>query len=215
MIKDSNPCALTVVLSGNGSNLQAILDQRANQGYQVVHVISNNPEAFGLERARRAGIDCSVVNHRDFGCRAEFDEALAAAIDRHKPQGIVLAGFMRILGEQFVQRYQGRLFNIHPSLLPKFRGMDTHRRALAAGDTEHGASVHFVTPELDGGPVIAQGIVPIGATDDEESLRSKVAELEHRLYPEVLGWFARGRLRLDGDLARLDGEALTKAPVVS
>ena len=203
---------VVVLISGSGSNLQALIDGAANGELpiRIEAVISNEPDAFGLERARRAGIPAEVVDHRDFASREAFDRALMAAIDRHHPGLVVLAGFMRILTPGFVQHYAGRLLNIHPSLLPKYQGLHTHRRALEAGDAEHGASVHFVTEELDGGPVIIQAKVPVLADDTPERLAARVLEKEHRIYPLVVKWFAQGRLRLDGDQVRFDDRPLTR-----
>ncbi len=203
---------VVVLISGSGSNLQALIDGAANGELpiRIEAVISNEPDAFGLERARRAGIPAEVVDHRDFASREAFDQALMAAIDRHHPGLVVLAGFMRILTPGFVHHYAGRLLNIHPSLLPKYQGLHTHRRALEAGDAEHGASVHFVTEELDGGPVIIQAKVPVLADDTPERLAARVLEKEHRIYPLVVKWFAQGRLRLDGDQVRFDDRPLTR-----
>ena len=203
---------VVVLISGSGSNLQALIDGAANGELpiRIEAVISNEPDAFGLERARRAGIPAEVVDHREFASREAFDQALMAAIDRHHPGLVVLAGFMRILTPGFVQHYAGRLLNIHPSLLPKYQGLHTHRRALEAGDAEHGASVHFVTEELDGGPVIIQAKVPVLADDTPERLAARVLEKEHRIYPLVVKWFAQGRLRLDGDQVRFDDRPLTR-----
>jgi len=198
-----------VLISGSGSNLQALIDAQAHWPYRICAVISNEPDAFGLTRARRAEIHTEVLSHRGFPDRESYDLALAGVIDRHAPDLVVLAGFMRILTPGLVSRYAGRMLNIHPSLLPKFRGLHTHQRALEAGETEHGASVHFVTAELDGGPVILQARVPVLPGDDPETLAARVLTQEHRLYPTVVGWFAQGRLRLGEDgLPRLDGECL-------
>jgi len=171
-------------------------------------VISNRPGVYGLERARTAGVPALELDHRDFADRASFEAALAARIDRYAPDLVILAGFMRILEAGFCQHYRGRMLNIHPSLLPKFRGTHTHERAIAAGETEHGASIHFVTPELDGGPVFAQAVVPVLAGDDADTLAARVLEQEHRLYPQAIDWCARGRVRLDGDSVLFDGEPL-------
>jgi phosphoribosylglycinamide formyltransferase-1 len=203
------PLPVVVLISGSGSNLQALIDAQDASPYRITAVISNERTAFGLERARRAGIPTTVVSHRACADRAAFDEALTAAIDCRTPGLVALAGFMRILTPTFVAHYAGRILNIHPSLLPKFRGLNTHRRALEAGEHEHGASVHFVTAELDGGPVILQGRVPILPTDDPNQLAARVLTAEHRLYPRVVGWFAQGRLRLGEDgRALFDGAAL-------
>ncbi len=201
---------LVILISGRGSNMQAILELAANGALPVDirAVISNRPEASGLETARAAGLHTETVDHRDYPSREDYDRALQAAIDRHAPELVVLAGFMRILTPGFVRHFQGRLLNIHPSLLPAFRGLHTHRRALEAGVAEHGASVHFVTEELDGGPVIAQIPVPVRPGDTEADLARRVLAQEHRLYPTVIGWFATGRLRYRDGAAWLDGRPL-------
>ncbi len=212
MNEPKNPLPVVVLISGSGSNLQALIDGAAGGELpiRIEAVISNEPDAFGLERARRAGIAAEVVDHRAFDSREAFDQALMAAIDRHQPGLVVLAGFMRILTPAFVHHYAGRLLNIHPSLLPKYQGLHTHRRALEAGDVEHGASVHFVTEELDGGPVILQAKVPVLPGDTPERLADRVLEKEHRIYPLVVKWFAQGRLRLDGDGVLFDDHPLPR-----
>ena len=201
---------IVVLVSGSGSNLQALIDAVAEGRIRgrIAAVLSNNPQAYGLERARRAGIPAEVVDHRDFSSREDFDRALAEHIDRYRPDLVILAGFMRILTPEFVRHYQGRMLNIHPSLLPKYRGLDTHARAIAAGDREHGVSVHFVTPELDGGPVIAQARVPVLPDDTPETLAARVLQREHRLYPLVTSWYTEGRLALDDDRVLFDGRPL-------
>jgi phosphoribosylglycinamide formyltransferase-1 len=201
------PAPVVILISGRGSNLQAILDEtRAGQlPVEIRAVISNNPQAAGLQRAAAAGVPTAVVNHRDYTERADFDRALVAAIDRHQPQLVVLAGFMRILGEEFIRHYAGRLINIHPSLLPAFRGLDTHARALSAGAREHGASVHFVTNDLDGGPVIVQAAVPVQRDDTPQSLAARVLEQEHRIFPLAIRWFAERRLTIRNGQVLLDG----------
>ena len=210
------PLRVLVLISGSGSNLQALIDAQAGAPYRIVAVISNLAEAFGLERARRAGIPAKVLSHRAFPDRGAYDQALADLIDRFEPGLVVLAGFMRILSPGFVARYAGRLMNIHPSLLPKSRGLHTHQRALDAGEQEHGASVHFVTDELDGGPLIIQARVPVLPGDDAATLAARVLTREHRIYPQAVRWFAEGRLRL-GDDGRplLDGQVLTVPPLLS
>ena len=201
---------IVVLISGNGTNLQAIIDavKRGELPAEIRAVISNRPQAFGLERARRAGIPAEVVDHTRYPDRDGFDAALQTAIDRYRPALVVLAGFMRILTPQFVRHYHGRMLNVHPSLLPAFRGLDTHRRALAAGVKEHGVSIHFVTDELDGGPVIVQQKVPILPGDDAARLAARVQEEEHRLYPRVIRWFAQGRLKLHDNRIMFDGKPL-------
>jgi phosphoribosylglycinamide formyltransferase-1 len=177
-------------------------------------VISNRPDAKGLERAQRAGIPTEVLDHHEHASRQAFDETLQAHIDAYEPQLVVLAGFMRLLTDAFVNHYAGRMLNIHPSLLPQFKGLHTHQRALEAygkGEiTEHGASVHFVTPDLDGGPVILQASVPIKADDSPESLAARVLMVEHRIYPQAIQWFAQGRLRMENGQAYLDGQPLVQ-----
>lgn len=211
----SQRCRVVVLISGSGSNLQTLIDG-ATDGrlpIDIVAVISNRAEAYGLERARTADIPALALPHRDYADRDSYDQALAALIDEHRPDLVVLAGFMRILSEAFVNHYHGRMLNIHPSLLPLFRGLHTHRRVLEAGHDEHGCSVHFVTPDLDAGPVIVQARVPIQPDDDEDSLARRVLCQEHRIYPLAVKWFAQGRLRLDEGGVRLDGTLLS-APVV-
>ena len=189
-------CRVVVLLSGSGSNLQALIDTQASSSYEIVAVISNKQDAFGLQRAAKHGIATETLSHRDFASRESFDSKLAKLVDSFKPDLVVLAGFMRILTAPFVALFAGRLVNIHPSLLPEFPGMNTHQRALDAGVSEHGVSVHFVTEELDGGPVIARRKVSVTADDTAESLAAKVLTEEHKLYPEVVEWFARGELSL-------------------
>ena len=198
---------IVVLISGRGTNLGAIIDAIASGALPVElrTVVCNEPGAPGIALARRAGYDATVVHHRDFPDRERFEAALAAAIDGLVPDLVVLAGFMRILTAGFVRRYRGRLINIHPSLLPDFPGLDTHARAIAAGAAVHGATVHFVTETLDGGPVIAQAQVPVRAGDDPEALAARVLEHEHVLLPRTLSWFAERRVRLDGDRVLLDG----------
>jgi phosphoribosylglycinamide formyltransferase-1 len=195
---------ITILISGRGSNMAALIDA-AKAGTivgAVTHVISNRSDAAGLASAQRNGIATSVVDHRAFASRAAFEAALAQAIDAGEPDLVVLAGFMRILGADFVQRYAGRMLNIHPSLLPAYPGTDTHRRALADRATRHGCTVHFVTADVDGGPVIAQAEVPVRDDDDPQSLAARVLEEEHRLLPRVVGWYCAGRIALDGDRVR-------------
>lgn len=206
----AQPARLVVLISGSGSNLQAIIDAIAAGRVHatIAAVISNRHGVRGLERARLAGIETAVVDHRQFAAREAFDAALRDAIDRHRPDLVVLAGFMRILTTPFVDHYRGRMLNIHPSLLPQFRGLDTHTRALAAGVAEHGASVHFVTSELDGGPVVAQVRVPVQRGDSAAQLAARVLQHEHRLYPLVIDWFAHRRLQLRNGKAYLDGREI-------
>ncbi len=202
------PCPIVVLISGNGSNLQALIDQSADGGYVICGVISNKADAYGLERAARAGIPTRVIRHQDFTDRESFDRRLMAEIDSFAPALVVLAGFMRILSAAFVTHYAGRVLNIHPSLLPAYRGTHTHERVLEAGEKEHGVSVHFVTEELDGGPVVLQAVVPVLAGDTRDALAARVAQQEHRIYPQAVRLFAAGRLRMQGNEAWLDGERL-------
>ncbi len=202
-------CSIAVLISGNGSNLQALIDASHSSNYTVGLVISNNPDAYGLERAVKAGIASRVINHREFVSREDFDLAMIAAIDAFNPQLIVLAGFMRILSPQFVQHYRGRVLNIHPSLLPAYPGTNTHQRVLDAGEHVHGVSVHFVTEELDGGPVIAQERVPVLVTDTAKELAARVAKKEHSIYPRVVSWFAGGRLSMRENKAYMDDYLLS------
>ena len=188
---------IVILISGRGSNMEALLE--AGLPARVAAVISNSPQAKGLAAAQKRGIETAVVDHRAFPDRAAFDGALAAEIDRHRPDLVVLAGFMRILTEPFIERYRGRLINIHPSLLPEFPGLDTHRRALAAGAKTHGCTVHFVTPVVDGGPIIAQAAVAVEHDDTEERLAARVLAEEHRVYPRVVREFLEGRIRLAAD----------------
>lgn len=213
MTDQAPPLPVVVLISGGGSNLQALIDAAGGGDLpiRICAVISNDPKAFGLERARQADIDALALDHRAFPSREAFDAALADLIDGYRPGLVVLAGFMRILTSAFVARYRGRMFNIHPSLLPKLRGLHTHQRALDAGEREHGATVHFVTDELDGGPLVLQARVPVEPGDDAEQLAGRVLAQEHRIYPQVVRWFAQGRLRLDDQSRpRLDGEVLTE-----
>jgi len=204
----SEHCRVVVLISGNGSNLQALIDASSGSRYEITAVISNNPEAFGLQRAAAAGIPTLTINHREFTDRINFDRALLAKLDQLKPDLIVLAGFMRILSPEFVTHFADRIVNIHPSLLPRYPGTNTHQRVLEAGDAEHGASVHFVTEELDGGPVIAHGVVPVKSDDTASSLQERVHTVEHRIYPQVVSLFAEGRLRMTDGQAWLDGTPL-------
>jgi phosphoribosylglycinamide formyltransferase-1 len=177
-------------------------------------VLSDRSEAPGLATARALGIATSVVRPHPGGARVDFDRELAAAVRAHAPEIVVLAGFMRILSPPFVEEFLGRMFNIHPSLLPKYRGLHTHRRVLEAHEAEHGASVHFVTPELDGGPVVIQGRLRIRPDDDAASLAARVQTMEHRIYPQALAWFAQGRLLWNGGSPQLDGAALTVPRII-
>lgn len=199
---------LVILISGRGSNMQAIVQRCAAEGWpaEVVAVVANRADAAGLDFARAHGIATAVVDHRAHPSRDAFDAALAAAIDAFAPDVVVLAGFMRILGAAFVGRYAGRLLNIHPSLLPAFPGLHTHRRALEAGCQAVGATVHFVTAEVDHGPIVMQSVVPVRPGDDEATLAARVLATEHVIYPLSLRWFVEDRLRIDGARVRqLDG----------
>ena len=206
---------LVVLISGEGTNLQAILYQCETGAIpaSVQAVISNQADASGLRRAAAANIPVHVILTSHNTAREDYDRALNAVMERYSPELVLLAGFMRILSDGFVRQYRERLLNIHPSLLPKYPGLHTHRRVLEDGEQEHGCSVHFVTEELDGGPVIAQIKVPVRSDDTEASLRERVLHQEHRLYSEVIGWFAQGRVRLEGEHVILDGQRL-QAPVM-
>jgi phosphoribosylglycinamide formyltransferase-1 len=186
-----------VLISGRGSNMEALL--RAGLSVRFACVISNKPEAHGLKIAQDVGVATAVVDHRVYPDRVAFDAALAAEIDRHAPDLVILAGFMRVLTEDFVRRYTGRMINIHPALLPAFPGLHTHRRALDAGARVHGCTVHFVTPEVDVGPIIIQAAVPVLANDTEDSLSARVLAQEHRIFPQAVRWFAEGRLDVRAD----------------
>lgn len=211
----NKPIKIAVLISGNGSNLQAIINHQQDHAefYEIALVISNKAEAYGLVRAQDANIETRVVDHKQFDSRESFDAELQKIIDDKEIQLVVLAGFMRILTEGFTQHYLGRMLNIHPSLLPKYTGLKTHQRALEAGDTEHGLSVHFVTPELDGGPVILQAKVKISTDDTVKSLAQKVHSQEHIAYPLVIEWFAQNRLALTNNKAWLDQNCL-QHPVI-
>ena len=212
--RDLSSLPVAVLISGRGSNLQALIAGQADWPYRIAAVVSSAADAPGLALARDAGIPTEVLEPKGFAGRADYDRALAALIDRHDPKLVALAGFMRILTPELVERYGGRMLNIHPSLLPRHPGLHTHRRVLDAGEPEHGATVHFVTAELDGGPRVVQVRVPVLPGDDADTLAARVLAGEHRIYPLAVGWFAAGRLRLRGDgCPELDGQALA-APVV-
>lgn len=202
MVKSADE-KLVILISGRGSNMEAIVRACAREGWpaEVAAVISNRPGAAGLEFAASHGIATAVVDHRAFDGRDSFDAALAAEIDRFAPDLVVLAGFMRILTPAFVAKYEGRMLNIHPSLLPSFKGIHTHQQALDAGVALHGASVHFVIPELDSGAIVAQAVVPVVAGDDADALAARVLAAEHTLYPRAVRWFVEGKLRLDAGRA--------------
>ena len=201
---------LVVLISGNGSNLQSILDacESGRINGSVAAVFSNKASAYGLTRAQQASVPAHALSAQDFADRDAFDRQLMQQIDAYTPDLVVLAGYMRILSPAFVAHYHDRLLNIHPSLLPKYPGLHTHRQALANGDAEHGTSVHFVTDELDGGPIILQARVPVFADDDEAEISARVQHQEHAIYPLVISWFIEGRLQMRAGKAWLDGEPL-------
>lgn len=205
-------CRIVTLISGSGSNLQALIDAEAQHeltGASLVGVISNQPNAGGLERAKHAQIPTAVLNHKAFVSRQDYEQALLEKISQWSPDLIVLAGFMRVLTGTFVTPWLGRILNIHPSLLPAYPGLDTHARALAAGDTHHGASIHFVTEALDGGPLIAYGQVPILGSDTAQTLAARVLSIEHQIYPKVVALFAQGRLSYNEGFAMLDGQPIS------
>jgi phosphoribosylglycinamide formyltransferase 1 len=208
-------CRVLVLISGNGSNLQALIDRssKPDSQFQIIAVISNRPDVFGLQRATQAGIPNVTVDHQLFNSREEFDANLMLRIDEFTPDLVVLAGFMRILSPAFVQHYASRLINIHPSLLPAYKGTNTHQRVLDAGDTRHGVSVHFVTEELDGGPVVLHSVVPVHSFDNKETLAARVAIEEHKIYPEAVQWFAQGRLAVRQNKVLLDGTLLPEGGI--
>lgn len=220
MMLSSEPAEVrrvVVLVSGNGSNLQALIDTRDTEeglGGEIAAVISDQADAYALERAKQAGIATEVLLASGYSSREDYDQALIRLLDDYQPDLVVLAGFMRILSPAFVLRYHGKLLNIHPSLLPKYKGLHTHRRALEANDSEHGVSIHFVTEELDGGPLVIQAKVPVEVDDDETTLARRVQVKEHLLYPIVVRWFLQGRLQLHGDQPQLDGQALPSAGVL-
>jgi phosphoribosylglycinamide formyltransferase-1 len=211
----TSACKTAILVSGSGSNLQSFIDRVAEGtvSLDLAVVFSNRPDAFGLERARSAGIDTACIEHGDFGSREAFDQAVAAELDRWEPELLILAGFMRILSPWFVDRYEGRILNIHPALLPLYPGLNTHERVLEAGDTWHGSTVHFVTEELDGGPRILQGRIRVAPTTDPAELMSRVQAVEHQIYPMAAHWFGQDRLEFRDNATWLDGERLAE-PVI-
>jgi phosphoribosylglycinamide formyltransferase-1 len=200
---------ITVLISGRGSNLRALIDAARDGSIQgaITHVVSNRPDAAGLTFAEEAGIASTVVDHRSFASRDRFDGALAAAVDAGEPDLVVLAGFMRVLDAAFVRRYDGRLINIHPSLLPAYPGLNTHRRVLADGVREHGCTVHYVTSEVDGGPIIAQRVVPVLEGDDESTLAARVLAAEHQLLPAAVAAHCAGKLVIENGRVRVSDMA--------
>lgn len=209
-MSEREPPRLAVLISGRGSNLQAFIDacDCGELAARISLVISNNPDAAGLQRAERAGIATRCINHREYASREAFDQALVDELRAHAIDLVILAGFMRILTPVLIEPYRGRLLNIHPSLLPQYPGLNTHQRALDAGDAQAGATVHFVTAELDGGPPVLQARVPILQGDTADTLAARVAEREHRIYPLAAHWLAQGRLTLTDHGATLDGKPL-------
>lgn len=209
--------SIVILISGRGSNMESLLAAvaRGEVPVRVAAVISNRPDAKGLETAAAQGVPTAVVDHKAYAGREAFDAALVECIDRYAPDLVVLAGFMRILTEGFVRHYQGRLLNIHPSLLPSFPGLHTHQKALAEGVRIHGCTVHFVTPALDHGPVVVQAAVPVLDGDDEAALAARVLAQEHLVYPLAVRWFAEGRLRLEDGRVRLDAPRPAPAPLIS
>jgi phosphoribosylglycinamide formyltransferase-1 len=207
--------SIVILISGSGSNLQAIIDAVAEKRIHadISAVISNRPDALGLEKAKAAGINTIVIDHTEFTDRQQFDEALEKQVAELQPDLIVLAGFMRILPENFIEQYEGRMLNIHPSLLPEFKGMHTHRRALEAGHNQHGASVHFVSNELDSGPVVIQATVPVLGNDDEKTLAERVLEQEHIIYPLAIEWFVTGRLSLINNHVHFDNKPVKEIAI--
>ena len=207
---------LVILVSGGGSNLQSLIDGCASGEINatVSAVISNNPDAGGLERAANAGIPNLAIDHTAFDSREAFDQALSELIDSFSPDLVILAGFMRILTAQFVDHYLGRMMNIHPSLLPAYPGLHTHRRAIEAGDKMAGATVHFVTPELDGGPSIIQAQVEIEPDDNEGSLATRVLSFEHKIYPQAVKWFCDNRLIMHNNHVLLDNKAISESGII-
>lgn len=203
---------IVILISGSGSNLQALIDaaMSGELDVDIRAVISNRPGITGLQRAQDAGIPTKTLDHTQFESREAFDQALQGLIDSFEAKLVVLAGFMRLLTDDFVNHYLGRMLNIHPSLLPAYTGLNTHQRVLDAGDKQHGASVHFVTAELDGGPLILQSTVPVHASDDAKTLAARVLEQEHKIYPLAVQWFAEGRLQLKDSQAWFDGKLLSQ-----
>lgn len=211
---DQGPLPIVVLISGGGSNLQAIIDN-INNGLlnaKICAVISNKANAYGLQRAQQTQIPTEVIDHEHYPDRQSFDAQLTQCIESYQPKLIILAGFMRILTDDFVNHFYGKMINIHPSLLPKYRGLNTHQRALDAGDTEHGLSIHFVSAELDGGPLILQQTVPVLEDDNAQTLSERVLEQEHRAYSLVINWFANNRIDLIDEQVLLDGKRMTMTP---
>ncbi len=217
MTKSLTDCALktAILISGSGTNLQAFID-RAKAGeldLELAVVLSNRPDAYGLTRAGNAGIDTICIEHGDFADREQFDRAMASALDAYAPELIILAGFMRILSPWFVQHYEGKIVNIHPALLPRYPGLNTHQRVLDAGDEWHGSTVHFVTEELDGGPRILAGRLRVDSDETADELRHRVQKVEHQIYPQAAGLVGSGRVEFVNGKTWIDGEVAT-SPIV-
>ncbi len=214
-VEQVEPARIVILISGSGSNMQAVAEacQKGDINGQVVAVLSNRPNVLGLERAAELEIPTQVVDHQDFATREEFDANMIRAIDEYAPDLVVLAGFMRILTPDFVRRFRGRLLNIHPSLLPKHKGLHTHKRALEAGDSEHGVTVHFVTEDLDGGPNAIQAVLKVLDDDTETSLQKRVQQQEHVIYPIAVKWFVEGRLTMHKGDVYLDDQILPESGV--
>lgn len=208
-------CKTAILISGSGSNLQSFIDRIASGelALDLCVVFSNRPDAYGLVRAEKAGIPTACIEHGNYPDREAFDRAVIETLDRWHPELLVLAGFMRILSPAFVNHYEGKILNIHPALLPRYPGLDTHQRVLDAGDEWHGSTVHFVTEELDGGPRILQGRLPVAPSESADDLRSRVQAVEHQIYPEAAGLVGEGRVRYRDGQAWIDGE-LAEEPIV-
>ncbi len=204
------PMPVVVLISGNGSNLQALIDRQQELNIEIAGVISNREDAYGLQRAGNADISTQVIKHQDFSDRKGYDAALLKAIEQWTPGLVILAGFMRLLTPHFTEHFAGRLLNIHPSLLPKYKGLHTHERVIEAGEANHGSTVHFVTAELDGGPLILQAKVPVHPEDQPETLGKRVQQQEYIIYPLSIQWFACGRLKLQQNSPMLDDKPLPK-----
>ena len=216
MSTPENKPAAAVLISGTGTNLQAFIDQVQNGSLplEIAVVLSNREDAFGLQRAAQAGIPTRCIDHRNFSSRESFDDAVHEALSEFEPAIIILAGFMRILSARFVDRYAGRILNIHPALLPAYPGLNTHQRVIDAGEQWHGCTVHFVTAELDAGPGLLQGRVPVLATDDSQVLSARVQTMEHIIFPKAAEWVAAGRAEFRNGRAWLDGKALERPVVI-
>ncbi len=211
----AKPCKTAILISGSGTNLQAFIDAVASGGLslELAVVFSNNPQAFGLERAEKAGIPTACIPHTDYPDRATFDRALIGELEPFAPELLILAGYMRILSPDFVAHYSGRILNIHPALLPLYPGLNTHQRVLDAGDKWHGSTVHFVTEELDGGPRILQGRLEVKPGETAEELARRVQAVEHRIYPEAAGWVGSGRVKFLNGQCWIDGK-VAEEPVI-